>query len=203
MRIEDSTGNGFKPSLPRRITNLLSALYHYAKWSPKFEGFGFRSRLAKPDVLTNPAKIRIGNKVSIWKGSRIEAVGAARGPAPKIEIGDDTVIHLGFHCGAAESVKIGKDVLIGGRVYITDHDHVFDDAARPARWSDSLVSKPVVVEDGVWLGEGCVILKGVTVGTRSVVGANAVVTKDVPPGVVVGGIPARVIKKIDFSELKE
>ncbi len=203
MRIEDSSGNNSKRGKPSRIANLLTALYHYAKWSPKFERFGFRSRLVKPDVLTNPAEIRIGNKVSIWKGSRIEAVGAARGPAPKIEIGDDTVIHLGFHCGAAESVKIGRDVLIAGRVYITDHDHVFDDPARPARWNESLVSKPVVIEDGVWLGEGCVILKGVTVGTRSVVGANAVVTRDVPPGVVVGGIPARVIKKIDFREFKE
>lgn len=203
MRIEDSTGNGFKPNLPRRFANLFSALYHYARWSPRFEKFGFRSRLGRPDVLTNPAKIRIGKKVSIWKGSRIEAVGAARGPVPKIEIGDNTAIHLGFHCGAVESVKIGKDVLIAGRVYITDHDHVFDDPAYPARWSDSFVSKPVVIEDGVWLGEGCVVLKGVTVGKRSVVGANAVVTKDVPPGVVVGGIPARVIKKIDFREFKE
>src|SRR6478735_2690780 len=194
MSMEGSVGNRFKPGLPRRIGNLFSALYHYAKWSPRFEKFGFRSRLAKPDVLTNPREIRIGSKVIIWKGSRIEAIGSARGPTPKIEIGDDTVIHLGFHCGAAESVKIGRDVLIAGRVYITDHDHVFDDPARPARWNESLVSKPVVIEDGVWLGEGCVILKGVTVGRRSVVGAYAVVTKDVPPGAVVGGIPAKVIK---------
>lgn len=192
-----------KSGLPRRIANLLSALYHYAKWSPRFQHFGFRSRLAKPDVLTNTAQIRIGNKVSIWRGSRIEAVGEARGPTPKIEIGDDTVIHLNFHCGAAESVKIGRDVLIAGRVYITDHDHVFNDPARPARWNDSLISSPVVIEDGVWLGEGCVILKGVTVGTRSVVGANAVVTKNVPPGVVVGGIPAKVIKQIDFRGFME
>ena len=203
MRIEDSTGNGFKPNLPRRIANSLSILYQCSKWSPRFEKFGFRSRLDRPDVLTNCAQIRIGKNVRIWKGSRIEAVGAARGPAPKIEIGDNTAIHLGFHCGAAESVKIGKDVLIAGRVYITDHDHAFDDPAKPVRWADGLVSKLVVIEDGVWLGEGCVVLKGVTVGKRSVVGANAVVTKDVPPGVVVGGIPARVIKKIDFRDFKE
>lgn len=128
------------------------------------------------------------------EGARIEAVEADEGRSTLMEIGDDTVIHMNFHCGAAESVKIGKDVLIAGGVYITDHDHVFDDPDVPARWADGLVSKPVVIGDGAWLGEGCVILKGVTVGCRAVVAANAVVTKDVPPGAVVGGIPAKVIK---------
>lgn len=199
MRIVDFAAVDPKPALPRRIVNLLSALYHYAKWSWRFETFGFRSRLASPDVLTRSRGIRIGKRVSIWKGSRIEALGGSRGFAPMIEIGDDTVIHLDFHCGAAESVKIGRDVLIAGRVYITDHDHVFDDPTKPARWAEGLVSKPVVIEDGVWLGEGCVILKGVTIGTRAVVGANAVVTKDVPPFTVVGGIPARVIKMIEIQ----
>jgi acetyltransferase-like isoleucine patch superfamily enzyme len=58
----------------------------------------------------------------------------------------------------------------------------------------------VVIGDGAWLGEGCVILKGVKVGQRAVIGANAVVTKDVPSFAIVGGIPARVIRIIDLSE---
>jgi acetyltransferase-like isoleucine patch superfamily enzyme len=62
------------------------------------------------------------------------------------------------------------------------------------------VTKPVVIGDGAWLGEGCVILKGVKVGQRAVIGANAVVTKDVPSFAIVGGIPARVIRIIDLSE---
>jgi len=147
-------------------------------------------------MITGARNIRIGSRVSIWKGARIEAVGS--GSRPAIEIGDDTVIHMHFHCGAAESVKIGRDVLIAGRVYITDHDHVFDDPEKPARWAEGLVVKPVVIEDGAWLGEGCVILKGVTVGARAVVGANSVVTKNVPPGAIVGGIPAKVIRMIDI-----
>jgi acetyltransferase-like isoleucine patch superfamily enzyme len=57
-----------------------------------------------------------------------------------------------------------------------------------------------VIEDEVWIGEGAVILKGVTVGRRAVIGANAVVTKDVAPYTVVGGIPARVIKKIEICK---
>ncbi|MCK4793480.1 MAG: hypothetical protein KAV87_57660 [Desulfobacteraceae bacterium] len=58
-------------------------------------------------------------------------------------------------------------------------------------------------EDGAWLGEGCVILKGVTVGERAVVGANVVVTKDVPPFTVIGGVPARSIRNINGCSLQE
>ncbi|HUU15938.1 MAG TPA: acyltransferase [Sedimentisphaerales bacterium] len=153
-------------------------------------------------MLRNPRSISIGKKVLIRKGARLEAVGEPDGERPKITIGDGTAIQFYFHCGAAESVTIGKNVLISGRVYITDHDHVFDDPELPARNCSKLKSAPVVIEDGVWLGEGCVILKGVTVSERAVVGANAVVTKDVPPFTVVGGVPARVIRKIDrcFSQ---
>lgn len=180
--------------------NLLSACFHYLRWSWRFGNFGFRSRLEAPQILTNLRLVSIGKRVCIWKGARIEAFGAESEAGPRLEIGDDTVIHLNFHCGAAESVKIGRDVMIAGRVYISDHDHVFDDPDRPARWTDGLVTKPVVIGDGAWLGEGCVILKGVTVGRRAVIGANAVVTRDVPPFAIVGGIPARVIRTIDLPE---
>jgi len=152
-------------------------------------------------MLTNPRAISIGKKVLIRKGARLEAVGEPDGGRPKITIGEGTVIQFYFHCGAAKSVTIGKNVLISGRVFVTDHDHVFDDHQLPARKCHELKSAPVVIEDGAWLGEGCVILKGVTVGERAVVGANAVVTKDVPPFTVVGGVPARIIHNIDECSL--
>jgi len=178
----------------RRGANFFSALYHFVKWSSRFGSFGFRSRLIDPDLLTNAKGIHIGPNVQIRKGARLEAIGPTDGKIPKLSIGANTVIHLYFHCGAAESVKIGSDVLIAGGVFISDHDHVFDHPDKPARWSGELRTQPVVVKDGVWVGEGAVILKGVTVGERAVVGANAVVTRDVPPYSVVGGNPARLIK---------
>lgn len=180
--------------------NLLSASLHYLRWSWRFGDFGFRSRVRAPQILTNLRLVSIGKRVNIWKGSRIEAFGDRSETGPKLQIGDDTVIHLNFHCGAAESVKIGRNVLIAGGVYITDHDHVFDDPDLPARWMGGLVTKPVVIGDGAWLGEGCVILKGVTVGERAVIGANAVVTRDVPPFAIVGGIPARIIRTMDLPK---
>jgi acetyltransferase-like isoleucine patch superfamily enzyme len=93
--------------------------------------------------------------------------------------------------------------LIAGRVYISDHDHQYDHPDFSARECKKLRADPVVIEDGVWLGEGSVILKGVTVGKRAVVGANAVVTKDVPPFTIVAGVPARVIEKINTDEPPE
>ena len=187
-----------RPPLPRRIWNLATAVLHKLRWSPRFSAFGFRSRIVAPDMLTNGRCIRIGKRVSILKGARMEAVGTPGDSRPKIVIGDNTSIQMYFHVGAAESVTIGRDVLIAGRVYVTDHDHEFEHPTLPPRSCEGLRAKPVVIEDGAWLGEGCVILKGVTVGRRAVVGANAVVTKDVPPGAIVGGIPARVIRMIDL-----
>ncbi|MGD7651637.1 MAG: acyltransferase [Verrucomicrobiales bacterium] len=190
-----------KQAAHQRAMNLCIALWNQVRWSWRFGAFGFRSRLACPDLVLNARRIRIGRQVLISKGARIEAIDSDR--RGEIEIGDGTSIQMYFHCGAAESVKIGRDVLIAGRVYITDHDHKFDHPELPPRRCRELVTRPVVVEDGAWLGEGCVILKGVRVGARAVVGANAVVTRDVAPGAVVGGIPAKEIKRIDFSRPPE
>ncbi|MFC1782472.1 acyltransferase [Planctomycetota bacterium] len=186
--------------LRRKIFNIARYVWNYLKYRPRFYYFGWRSVIERPDMLTNPKAVHIGNKVHIRKASRIEAVGRREGQTPKIVIGDNTSIHLYFHCGAAESVVIGKNVLIAGRVYISDHDHVYDEPGKSAGQCEKLLVKPVVIEDSVWLGEGCVILKGVTVGKRAVVGANAVVTKDVPAYTVVGGIPARIIKEIEIKQ---
>jgi acetyltransferase-like isoleucine patch superfamily enzyme len=178
---------------PFRLLLLLKSLLFYS-W--RFGYFGKRTSIIKPDMLTNPKAIHLGKNVEIRKSSRLEVVGQWEVKKPKIIIGDNTCIHLYFHCGAAESIVIGNNVLIAGRVYITDHDHVFDEKDNPPRWCKKLVSKPVVIEDGVWLGEGVAVLKGVTIGKRAVIGANSVVTKDVPPYCIAAGNPAKVIKII-------
>lgn len=186
----------------KRATGFIQCCYHYLRYSFVFHSFGWRSVLIKPDLLTNTKLIAIGRGVEIRKGARLEAVGPLDVQKPKIVIGDGTSINLYFHCGAAESVTIGKNVSVAGRVYITDHDHEFEHPDLPTIKAGLKVS-PVVIEDEVWLGEGCAILKGVTIGKRAVVGANAVVTKDVPAFTVVGGVPARVIKKISVSQEKD
>ncbi len=184
----------------KKIKNAITAVFNYLRWSWRFGRFEFKSRLGSPDILTIPKAIRIGRNVEIRKHARLEAICNGNGSEPKITIGDGSSIHLYFHCGAAESVKIGKNVLIAGRVYISDHDHDFENEGCLPINSRKLITKPVVIEDGVWIGEGAVILKGVTIGERAVVGANAVVTKDVPPLSIVGGVPAKLIRKIELKQ---
>lgn len=188
--------------LLRSLNHAILYSYHYIIGQFRYHSFEWRSFLGPCDILTNPKAISIGKRVEIRKGARLEAIGSWDGVKPKIIIGDDTSIHLYFHCGAAESVTIGKNVLIAGRVYISDHDHTYDDPKLSACKCEELKTAPVVIKDGVWLGEGSVILKGVTIGERSVVGANAVVTRDVEPYTIVAGVPAREIDKIKCKLVK-
>jgi len=115
---------------------------------------------------------------------------------PKIIIGDGCIILYRFQCNAAQSVRIGKNVLIASNVLITDSDHVIEPGGVPVTKNRKFVTQPVRVEDNCWLGQNAVILKGVTIGHDSIVGANSVVTHDVPPCSVVAGNPARVIKRL-------
>ncbi len=202
-QVEDQTHTGESctaaTSVLGRCLHLATAVWHYVRWRPRFYSFGWRSRLGRCDMLTNPRAIAIGRKVLIQKGARLEAVGSDPRDGPKLIIGDGTAIQFYFHCGAASRVTIGRNVLVGGRVYITDHDHSYDEPDLSARESPRLRVAPVEIGDGAFLGEGCVVLKGVRIGKRAVVAANAVVTRDVPDFTVVAGVPARAIKSVSLT----
>ncbi len=105
-----------------------------------------------------------------------------------IEIGDRAFVN-GTRFGCAQSIRIGADALLGD-ARITDTDHHPINRTRRTNHSLQPSVKPVRIEDNVWVGAGAVVLKGVTIGRDSVVAFAAVVTKDVPPGRVVGGNPA-------------
>ena len=160
-----------------------------------FGHVGKDARILPLRLLTNPQKISIGDHVLIREGARLEAITHYRGVSytPEIVIDAGTQIELDAHIGAARSIHIGKKVMIAGRVTILDHDHDYRNPLQPPI-DQPLDVSPVVIEDGAWLGENCVICKGVTVGRHAVVGANAVVTRDVPPWSVVAGVPARLVK---------
>lgn len=105
--------------------------------------------------------------------------------------------------GVNESITIGSDVMIAQTATIRDTDHAFQRTNRPML-EQGIVTSPVVIEDDVWIGHGATILKGVRIGRGSIVAAGAVVTKDVPPFSIVGGIPAKIIKsRLDMQGIKE
>ena len=95
----------------------------------------------------------------------------------------------------AGNIKIGDDVLIAPDVFITDHSHGMDPEAKGGYSPQELTIRNVRIEDGVWLGQRVCVLPGVTVGAHSIIGANSVVTHDIPPYKIAVGVPARVIKK--------
>jgi acetyltransferase-like isoleucine patch superfamily enzyme len=117
---------------------------------------------------------------------------------PELIIGDDTFIGHGCSFAVSCSVKVGKHCLLAGDVQVSDYDgHPIDAGRRRAGEPTPPEGiRPVVIGDDVWIGAGALILKGVQVGDRAVIGARAVVTRDVPPDTVVAGNPARVVKQL-------
>jgi maltose O-acetyltransferase len=108
----------------------------------------------------------------------------------RIHIGKRTFINADFEAIGSGEVWIGDDVLIGPHVRVYTPNHPLDPEVRAEGWE---VGLPIRIEDKAWLGGSVVLCPGVTVGAGAVVAAGAVVTKDVPPGAIVGGNPARVI----------
>lgn len=111
-------------------------------------------------------------------------------------VGDHFAMSGGCIC-VAEKIVIGNNVAVGANSTIVDTDfHPLSSSSRAANPQDGK-SKPVTIEDDVFIGMNCLIVKGVTIGKGSVIGAGSIVTNDVPPGVIVAGNPARVIREIE------
>lgn len=162
-------------------------------------------KLGKNFRIGYHAKIRGAKYISIGKhfragnGMRLEAIDQYRGQEfkPCISIGDDFCASEYCHIGAINSIEIGNHVLLGSKVYITDHQHgttALSDLKLNPQERQLSGKGSVKIEDSVWIGDGVVILPGVTIGRNSVLGANCVVTSNVPPYSVVVGIPAKIIK---------
>lgn len=124
-----------------------------------------------------------------WVGNRTKL----RAHGGFIRIGSKTVLGEEITFSTYEEISIGRECVIADRVMFIDFDHIVADPEQAIR-KQGLYSKPVRVGNNVWIGYGACILRGVTVGDGAVIGTNAVVTKDVPPNAIVGGVPARVLR---------
>jgi acetyltransferase-like isoleucine patch superfamily enzyme len=116
----------------------------------------------------------------------------------ELEIGEGTIINLGCMLAATERITIGSHCMFANYCFVADADHRYDDASVPVTWQGMETKGPVTIEDNCWFGTNCVVTGGVTIGERTVVGANSVVTRDLPRGVIAAGAPARIIREIDF-----
>jgi acetyltransferase-like isoleucine patch superfamily enzyme len=121
-------------------------------------------------------------------------------PAPaRIRIGGGTFLNLGVMVAAVELVEIGEHCMFANGCFVTDGNHRFDDPVKPVPWQGFTTRGPTRVGDNVWCGANVVITSGVTVGERCVIGANSVVTEDLPPFSIAAGAPARVLRTIEYD----
>lgn len=185
--------------LVHRTLNFLWRLIWTPYWRMKYGAFGHRSEIQRPALIVGSPNVFIGHQVKVWYSSRLEAI-CTTSTKGRIFIGDGSIIQPYAHIGSALEVRIGTGVLIASGVYITDHDHGFEDPDIPPIMNDTVVAAPVCIGDYAWLGERAMVLKGVTIGEHSIVGAGAVVTRNIPPYSVAVGSPARVIMRYSREE---
>lgn len=166
----------------------------------KFKNFGLNSRITLPILSNGLENVSVGNNFFAYGYLRIETFSEYLDDkfSPELIIGDNVNIEQYCHIGCINKVIIEDGVLIASRVYISDHYHGDTSSSnlRPAK--RNLTSKgPVVIKKNVWIGEGAVIMPGVTIGENSIIGANAVVTKSFPDNSIIAGVPAKLIKTIN------
>ena len=155
-------------------------------------------------LLIGAENIVIGNNCSIGRNVQLTAWTHRREQTfqSEIIIGNNCSINEDSHVTAINSIRIGNNVRIGKKVLITDNAH---GASLPelmdiAPNKRPLYSKgPVLIDDNVWIGEKASIMPGVHIGKGSIIGANAVVTKDVPPYSIAAGVPAIIVRRLRIS----
>lgn len=190
--------------LNERVVLRLSLLKNafYGAWvRHKFKVAPFLIIIDYPFRVRGGECIELGHSVSLGRHCRLEAITEWRGQKfrPRIVVGEHAVINALCHIGCIDEVRIGKYTTLAERTYVTDHLHgesKYEHMLMPPRHRPLYSKGKVVIGDYVSIGEGCAILPGVTIGDHCIIGTNAVVTKDIPPYSVVGGIPARVLKTI-------
>jgi acetyltransferase-like isoleucine patch superfamily enzyme len=121
-------------------------------------------------------------------------------PAPaRIRIGGGTFLNRGVMVAAVELVEIGEHCMLANGCFVTDGSHRFDDPAKPVPWQGFTTKGPTRIGDNVWCGANVVVTSGVTIGERAVIGANSVVTRDIPPHTIAAGVPARPVREIAYD----
>ncbi|WP_062064723.1 acyltransferase [Cellvibrio sp. OA-2007] len=187
------------PYLIKRLYKIINQWYVQRFVATQFDTLGSIPEIAHPRSL-----VIFGRNIHLGKYAQIicasdNCVRFTSWPSKQadaeIVIGDYCLISPGVRISAAQSIRIGDNCMLAANVIISDSDwHGIYNRIRPFR-----CTKPVVIENNVWLGERVIVTKGVTIGENSVVGAGSVVTRNIPANSVAAGNPARIIKTINPS----
>lgn len=161
-----------------------------------YGSFGYNSDIIKPLMVSGKKYINIGNHVYIRNGARIEAI-ERYGKSefkPNLTIGNNVTIEQAVHITCTQKVAIGNDTTISSFVYISDTAHSHKKIGINVLQQE-IESKPTTIGNCSFIGTGAKIMPGVQIGENCVIGANAVVTHNIPDGCIVAGVPAKVIKR--------
>lgn len=143
--------------------------------------------------------VHIGNDVILGRNSRIECTGSLSSIGKGISIGNRTTFGNDCFFGAAGGIQIGEDVVAGQYIRFHSENHNFEDTTRLIR-EQGVSHKGIIIGDNCWIGSGAVFLDGSEIGDGVVVAAGAVVTRKFPSNVVIGGIPAKILKSREKKE---
>ena len=164
-----------------------------------FKQFGKKSLIVCPLHVNGIENISIGSNVYINNKAWLAAVPLSKSNNCELYIGHGSRIGNFNHIYSTKSIIIGNDVLTADKVYISDNLHGYEDINTPIHKQEIKQIGTVKIGDGSWLGENvCVI--GANIGVNSVIGANSVVTKDIPDYSIAVGSPAKIIKKFCFEK---
>lgn len=193
------------------VLSLLSRLHSALLWQAyagDFRKLGKNTVVGPGLQLRGGQYMQIGDDFTAGKGLTLQAWDSYAGERfePKLTIGSGVMLTDYIQISCAREITIGNNVLMGQSVYISDNSHGDADASAIGvpPLERKLTSKgPVVIGDNVWIGRCVTVLSGVTIGDNAIIGANSVVTKDIPANCVAAGTPARVIKYLDGDQKKE
>lgn len=180
----------------------------YSLWlRPSFADLPLDSSVAYPCCLQGGGnkRIKIGNRTYVGKHSVFDCwvKYGAHQYSPEITIGDNCSIGEYFHISAINRVTIGNGLLTGRFVYIGDNAHgglSWEEAGVPPLDRQLQSKGAVCIGNNVWIGDKATILSGVTIGDNVIIGANSVVTHDVPSNCMVAGAPARIVRQLTESK---
>lgn len=182
-----------------RLLHFPMRLLRMLLWKKRMRRFGWRSMIVKPLEVLGPKNMIIGDRVTIQYNTWLAAKPLTGMRECLLLIEDGCAIGHFNHIYATHSIILHKDVLTADKVYISDNLHGYDIIGVPIKDQPIIQNRTVEIGEGSWLGENVCVL-GAKIGRHCVIGANSVVTKDIPDYCVAVGVPAKIIKRYDFNK---
>lgn len=167
----------------------------------KCSSYGTDCRIYNPDRIAGLENISIGNNFTIGEHSILETISSYQGEKfqPKISIGNNVSFGKRSHIGCINKIVIGDNLLTGSNVLITDHGHggsSYDQLVTNPKERNLTSKGAIIIGQNVWIGDKASLLAGITIGDNVVIGANSVVTHNIPSNCVACGNPAKIIKYV-------